>query len=741
VAITTRQRDAGQGPRGDAQERKTQVLTSHTASRVGSIADAVVIKDGEPFFLCPPDGQVPVGDDHGFGFYHHDTRFLAGYEIAVAGVAPDELAATAVTADRMELELTMPSVDLDEGRTIGKERLAVHWTRRLDGARPRLRDRVTIRSYDPDPVRLPVRLAFAADFADVFAIRGLLDERPGRIHEPEWRGDQLSFAYDGKDGVRRSVEVRVDPKPDHRAADGSCDLVLEIDGRGSASLDVDIRLLEELHGDATPIERRIGGRRSDESEAASAADAWPVRVTSDSLALDRVIARSLEDLVTLRSELDGRRFYAAGIPWFSTLFGRDSLIAAYQTLAFDPSIAADTLRLLAGRQGTKDDDFRDEEPGKILHELRIGELARLGEVPQSPYYGSIDATPLFLIVLAQHARWSGSLDLFHELRGNAERALDWIDRTIAASDLGFLAYRSTTKRGLVNQGWKDSGDAIVTADGQIATPPIALAEVQGYVFAAWRGVADLLERDGDAAAAGRLRALAEDLRTRFEEQFWSERLGCYVLALQADGAPCEVVASNAGQVLWTGIAGPDRAARVATRLTRPDVFSGWGIRTLSNAERAANPIGYHLGTVWPHDNGLIADGFRRYGCDDEADRIFLGLLEASTDFPQQRLPECFAGFGRDEFEVPVRYPIACHPQAWAAGSMPHLLRSVLGLVPDAFEQRLRIVRPRLPEFLEHLSFEGLGLGKGRVDLEFHRTEATTTVTVRRAEDVDVEVEP
>ncbi|HEY8438507.1 MAG TPA: hypothetical protein VIK65_07820, partial [Candidatus Limnocylindrales bacterium] len=306
----------------------------------------------------------------------------------------------------------------------------------------------------------------------------------------------------------------------------------------------------------------------------------------------------------------------------------------------------------------------------------------------------------------------------------------------------FLSYQSTTTRGLANQGWKDSGDAIVTADGAIASPPIALAEVQGYVFAAWRGIADLLERDGDSDRAGRLRTRADDLQKRFEAQFWSDRLGCYVLALEADGKPCEVVASNAGQVLWSRIAAPERAAAVATRLLEPDVFSGWGIRTLSNAERAANPIGYHLGTVWPHDNGLIADGFRRYGCDDAADRVFVNLLEASTDFPQQRLPECFAGFARDEFGVPVRYPIACHPQAWAAGAMPHLLTSTLGLVPDAFDRRLRVVHPRLPEFLEHVSFEGLPIADGQVDLAFDRTGATTHVTVRRASDgIDVEVQP
>jgi glycogen debranching enzyme len=739
-------------PGADASraERKTHVLTQHTASLVRSIADAVVIKDAEPFFLCPPDGQIATDDGHGFGLYHHDTRYLSGYEFRIAGATPNPLAATALRGGRALIELTMPALELADGRTVGKERITVRWDRRLDGERSELHDTISFRNFDRDAARLPLRFAFAADFRDVFAVRGLLAEQAGTCHDPAWDGDRLVFRYDGKDGIDRDVTISFD-RPVTSCDGPSCELSVDLSGRGRAQLEVRIAIGEHARPGATPIESRAGNGASGEPESHrsdsrttdsswSGGGAWPVSVSTDSLALHAVLARSLDDLLTLRGRLDGQRYYSAGIPWFATLFGRDSLIAAYQTLAFDRDIAADTLRLLARRQGSTHDDYRDEQPGKILHELRIGELARLDEIPQTPYYGSIDSTLLFLIVLARQARWTGSLDLFTELRDNVDRALDWLDGDADPTGSGYVAYRSTTDRGLANQGWKDSGDAIVTADGRIATPPIALAEVQGYAYAARREIAELFERAGDADRAATLRTAAEHLRDQFERDFWSDELGSYVLALQGDGSPCEVVTSNAGQVLWSGIASPERARAVAARLLASDMDTGWGIRTLSRDATAFNPIGYHLGTVWPHDNGLIAEGFRRYGLDDEAEHLLVTLVEASTDFAQQRLPECFAGYDRADFGIPVRYPIACHPQAWAAGAIPHVVTSTLGLVPDGFGRRLRVHRPTLPTFLEHLEIRGLRVADASVDLSFERPGDATRATVEHVEGrLDVEV--
>ncbi|HEY2916442.1 MAG TPA: glycogen debranching N-terminal domain-containing protein [Candidatus Limnocylindrales bacterium] len=739
---------AGRPP--DKHRRKEQVLTRHTASDVGSIADAVVVKDGEPFFLCPPDGQIPVGGHHGFGLYHHDTRFLNGYELTIGGVRASALAATAVTGSRGVLELTTPEIDLGNGRTIAKERLAIRWTRQLDGHKGSLTDAIEIRNFDSDAATLPLRFRFACDFEDLFAVRGLLDERPGTLHDPRWKGDRLVFRYDGRDGVVRTLTIEPHPKARH-GEDPSFELELEVDGRGTASATVHLQIGEDVQAGAPPIERRTrdgavkgASARDPATQARPSVEAggtgWEVTVASDSLSMNDVLNRSLDDLLTLRGELDGQAYYAAGVPWFSTLFGRDALIAAYQTLAFHRGIAADTLRLLAGRQGTTDDDFRDEQPGKILHELRIGELARLGEIPHTPYYGSIDSTPLFLVVLARQSAWTGSLELFRALRDNVDRALAWIDGPGDPERRGYVEYRSMTDHGLVNQGWKDSGDAIVRADGQLAKPPIALPEVQGYVYAAKRELAELFERDGDADRAGRLRREAADLRDRFERDFWDDRLGCYVLALDAEGR-CEVATSNAGQVLWSGIASDDHAARTRDRLLEDDLFAGWGIRTLSAKARAFNPIGYHLGTVWPHDNGLIAEGFRRYGFDDATDRLATALVETSTDFPQQRLPECFAGYAREDFGIPVRYPVACHPQAWAAGAIPHLVTSFLGLVPEAFDRRLRVVRPRLPGFMRHLELKGLAVADARVDVVFDRVDGRTVARTERVDgDLDVKID-
>jgi glycogen debranching enzyme len=694
----------------------------------------VVAKNGEPFFICPPDGQVPVGRHHGYGLFHHDCRFLSGYEVTVGGRRPSALGAVEGSGAKLVMEVNDPEL---------RQQVGLTWTRDMAEEPPTLTDRLELRNYAADAVDLPIEFRFGAGFEDVFEVRGLTPRERGKRLDPVWRDGRLEFGYEGADGIDRYARVGFDRAPADQTADGAT-VTVTIAPRAVVTVGVTVELEERPREGATPIERRdspswrpptAGPRHHARIHARSrltdgwvGGEGWRTSIRTSSLALHRVLARSLEDLAELCGRLDGLRYYEAGIPWFATLFGRDAIIAAYQSLAFEPDIAADTLRLLAQRQGRTVDEWRDEEPGKILHELRIGELARLGEIPQSPYYGTIDATPLFLILLGRHADWTGSLDLFRELSGAVDAALDWLDRYGDSDGDGFIDYRRKSAGGLTNQGWKDSGDGIIDGRGHIADGPVALAEVQGYAWRAWREMATLFERAGDAGRAADLRARAAAIQQRFEERFWSDDLGCYILAL-GNGAPCDVVTSNAGQVLWTGIASPERAARVGERLMEPDMFAGWGIRTLSSSAVAYHPIGYHLGTVWPHDNSLIGRGFRRYGLDEAAERLFLGLLDAAQDFPNDRLPECFAGFGQEEFGIPVRYPVACHPQAWAAGAIPELLVSTLGLEPDGFAGCLRVRRPLLPEGVEVVEVRDLPVGSGTAHLRFVRRAGETSVEV------------
>jgi glycogen debranching enzyme len=508
-------------------------------------------------------------------------------------------------------------------------------------------------------------------------------------------------------------------------------------------LTVRCELLDRVGGRTAARERSSEAAASDEDrDRARAGQLGPgaQAETSNSL-FNEVLGRSFMDLHMLRMRQQDDTFYAAGVPWYVALFGRDSLITSIEVAAFEPEIGARTLRVLASHQGQKIDDYRDEQPGKILHELRADEMANLGEIPQTPYYGSVDSTPLFLVLLGLYSAWSGSLDVFHELRDNVLAALAWIDRFGDSDGDGFIDYQTRSTRGGRNQGWKDSGNGVVMHDGRLATPPIALPEVQGDVYYAWRLMADLFERDGDAMTAERLRQQAQELYTRFNREFWLPRQGYYAFCREKDGRFSRSIASNAAHALWTGIVDPRHAARVARRVLQPDMFTGWGIRTLSAEDRAYNPVDYQVGSVWPHDNALIVVGLQRYGLSDAANQVFTGIMQAAARFEHFRLPEVFAGYDRALASRPVKYPVACNPQAWAAGAVPVMLSSVLGLQPDGFERRLRVRHPQLPEWLEWVGLRGVRVGQAEVDLEYRRSAQGTLVAVtRKAGDLLVSVE-
>jgi glycogen debranching enzyme len=732
-------------PQDDLGDDLLRAIRAKPAVR--PIADAVVVKDDEVFFLCPPSGSVPLTEDHGYGLFYHDCRYLNGYQLRLSGLSPTALASSAAIGFEATLQLTNPEFEVPDGPVIPKETLGIHWTRLADGHELALHDGITLQNFGFDRADFSISLVFRAEFEDIFQVRGLLAERPGRLLGAAWRDDVLAFTYAGADGLWRALGVHLVPEPTVRRQFGG-GYAISLGPGESCTIEVSLVLAEERTADEAAA--RVGVRpdadRVKQLQRRSARQwtAGQTQFRSDNPSLDNVVQRSLRDLRMLRSGMAGRAYFSAGLPWYGALFGRDSAITAMATLAFDSGIAAETLRLLAAYQGRVVDRFREEEPGKILHEVRVGELAHLEQVPHSRYFGTVDATPLFLVLVGRHAAWTGDLSLFRELRENVDLALRWMDTYANLSGNGWLEYQGRTPRGLTNEGWKDSGDCIINDDGSLATPPIALVEPQAYAWLAKVLLADLFRREHDADRADELLRQAADLRDRFERSFWMEDAGTYALALQEGTRQARAIASNAGHALWTGIASPERAQSTARRLMAADMFSGWGIRTLSSSAPRYNPIGYHLGTVWPHDNAMIGVGFRQYGLDDPAMRLLASMIEAAGHFPHQRLPELFAGFERGEYAAPVSYPVACHPQAWSAASVPYLMQSLLGLEPDAFDRRLRIARPVLPSFVHELELRDLAVADARVDLLFERRGLAPDVTVTVLEvhgELEVTVEP
>lgn len=726
------------------EHRKQLMLTHHSPSRANPVADAIVIKNEDFFFLCNPDGSIPIGGNHGLGLYYHDCRFLSGYSLELAGVIPQTLAAVTSRGFEAMFELTNAYAVLPSGKPLHEQSFQVKWTRVLDAGEKVLHDVIQLHNYSREAIWVPLHLHFRALFEDVFNVRGLCGRRPGRLHPPEWRNQALFFLYAGADGLFRSLSVHFWINPKEKSEQGAA-YEISLRSEESKALYVSLVIAESPDDHAVqPAAQPWGELSHVRSRLSDLNRNWLEKNTSmesDLDSLNRALERSFLDHHMLRSSLHGCAFYSAGTPWFATLFGRDSLLAALETLAFDFNIARSTLLLVSKYQGSKDTPWTDEQPGKILHELRVGELTNLGLIPYHPYYGSVDSTLLFLILLCEYTDWSGKLDLMAELHDSVEAALRWLDEYGDKRGTDFISYESAAKGGLVNQGWKDSGNAIVNEDGSLGEPPIALPEVQGYCYLAKIRLAAVFEEMGKRERAQQLRRDAKQLKKRFNRDFWMPEKQFYALALQKGGRPAKVISSNPGQALWTGIVDKEKTGQVVDRLFQDDMYSGWGIRTLSARERRYNPIGYHLGTVWPHDNAIIAAGLRHCGYDEQALQVFDGIFNAATFFQNSRLPELFSGFSRREYSAPVAYPVACHPQAWSSGALPFMIVALLGLRADAMRHRLRIVRPLLPHGVNILSLKGLRVGTGNLDLEFRRVDGQVAVRLLRKEgDVDVVID-
>jgi glycogen debranching enzyme len=719
------------------------------------LGNVEVAKHGNLYLLTDPRGDVRI-DGRGLGLYELDTRILSTSMLRLNG-APLTLLRGPYLRDGLDtIQLTNPELRRNPsdkravGSSLARREVSVTRTRRLDGE---LREEVSIVNYSATAESLELELGIGVDMADIFEVRGYHRTTRGTLLPIELGSNRAAFGYEGLDGVTRTTTVSVDgggilePVKDGEGWPGASVLVcwrtsLPPNDRVEFGWTVSIarhktrKRAGAAAGDARRAE--VAAARPAAAPTGPTKSATPppeqdrpletARIGSDHEILNRTLRRSLADLALLRNHgpAAGESYLAAGVPWFATLFGRDSIIAALEIIAFYPALAVDTLTVLARLQATEDDPWHDAEPGKILHELRTGEMAGAGETPHDAYYGSVDSTPLWLILLGATFDWTGDEAMLERLWPNALAALRWIEEYGDLDGDGFVEYRRRSRLGLLNQGWKDSGDAIRHTDGRPADPPIALAEVQGYAYAARRAMARLARHRGDDELATRLDKTAEELRDRFDEAFWMPDVGYYALALDNAKRQVGSIGSNAGQALWTGIVPEHRWSKVADRLLAPDLFAGWGVRTFASGQPGYNPVGYHTGSIWPHDNALIAAGLKRVDAAEAANLIAGRLIEAAQWFPDLRLPELFCGFPRDEVGAPVAYPVACSPQAWAAAAPFFLLETMLGLKANATRHRLELVRPNLPEWLTKLTVNGLPVGDDSVDLLVHRWRGRTS---------------
>lgn len=695
------------------------------------------LKQGDTFAMFDECGDVLALPHSPTGLFHHDTRFLSRLVFALEGHRPLVLSST-VQPDNVMLDVDLTNPDLfDAEGELALAKDTFHIARAKFLWEACCHELFTLTSYAHQRQRLRLTIEFGADFADLFEIRGHRRARRGAVSARLLGVAEVGFFYESLDGLPRSTRLSFAPQPTQLTeAVAQFDLTLAAKERRPISMTVQCR-----EGSAgPPAERRFFvTRRAAHRKLAAARAAAPLIESSNPL-FNGVLGRSSADLEMLTTETPHGRYPYAGVPWFSTAFGRDGILTAMQMLWLEPGVARGVLRFLAAHQAQACDAAADAEPGKILHEVRECELARLGEVPFGRYYGSIDSTPLFVALAGQYWQRTRDRETLEAIWPSVRAGLDWIERYGDRDGDGFVEYGRRKSTGLANQGWKDSEDAVFHADGRLAEPPIALAEVQGYVYLALRLAAGLaLDMDEQALSAD-LRLKAQKLRERFEEAFWCEELGTYALALDGEKRRCEVRSSNAGQVLFSGIAAAERAARVARGLFEPDFFTGWGLRTLSTRERRYNPASYHNGSVWPHDNAVIGLGLSRYGHSQEALALTTALFDAASHMHLRRLPELFCGFERKRGKAPTLYPVACAPQAWAAVAPFALLQACLGIDIDCAGSRLLMRRPRLPHFLDWLSIKRLHVGEAHVDLMVRRHDSSVAVNlVARQGQAEVEV--
>ncbi len=696
----------------------------------------LTLKDDDLFLVSDTLGNISgvgcraEGIEASMGLFCRDTRFLNRLELQIEGRSPVLLSSSAHKGFALSALCSNPQID-DQ---IAAETIGVQREIAINGG---LFEEIQVTNYNPDPVSFSISLSFDADFVDLFEVRGFGREQRGTLlqylpDQPQTGelSKDIVLAYQGLDGKVLESRIQFHRRQPDQIVGNTAIWNLELTSHKSVTLEyyihlfADQRLVSSVNAPITLMQAKAAEFLEQQTWAGQI-----TQIQTDNKFLNQAIARAEQDIYLLRQTFAGSKVLAAGVPWFSTLFGRDSIITASQTLVLDPVIARETLGVLAQYQGQVEDNWREEEPGKILHEIRLGEMARCHEIPHTPYYGTVDATPLWLMLYAEYFAWTADHKTLDRLWPNAIAAMDWIDRN--CKQTGYLSYNRRSQRGLVNQGWKDSGNCIVNAQGELAQGAIALAEVQAYVYSAKLRMSELARVKKLPDLAETWQAQARDLKTRFNQDFWLPSQDYCALALDGEGQPVDSITSNPGHCLNLGILDPAKALSVAERLQAPDMFNGWGIRTLSSLSPAYNPMGYHIGSVWPHDNSMIALGLRSLGLVEQSLELASGLIDMTLAQPYQRPPELFCGYERNGDSLPVQYPVACSPQAWASGSIFQLIATMINLVPNAPGNQIHIIDPALIGSIAELSIQNLRIGSTLLDLEFERSGDTTAYRVSK----------
>lgn len=685
-----------------------------------------VLLHGDTFAVFDRSGDIqPVGFGQQ-GIFHNEMRFLSRLELKVNGERPLLLSST-IRQDNVlfAVDLTNPDLPLPNGAQLPRGTLHIYRAKFL--SQSVCHDRITVHNYGDTPVDVQLELEFDADFADIFEIRGEKRKRKGELLPDQVERSAVTLNYKGLDDKYRSTRIECSSPACH-GHEGGMEIPLHLDAHSEFSITVSVQCRLD------DAQASVGSYDECLQQLAHQRTTGPlsrVKIETSNDQFNRWVTRSRSDLAMMVTETEHGPYPYAGVPWYATVFGRDGIITALELLWLTPEIARGVLQFLASTQATSFDPDNDAEPGKILHELRKGEMANLREVPFGRYYGTIDSTPLFLMLAAGYYQRTADLEFQRSIWPNVLAALEWIDRYGDRDGDGFVEYARHTEHGLVQQGWKDSNDSIFHSDGRLAKGPIALCEVQSYVYAAKRSIAQVARDLGQTALADKLTAQALELRAKFGQAFWNSNLGMFVIALDGEKKPCDVRSSNAGHCLFSGIASDAQAQSVSESLLKPEFYSGWGIRTIASEESRYNPMSYHNGSMWPHDNAVIAYGALHRPNKQIALRVLTGLMELSEHVSLRRLPELICGFNRRPGKGPTLYPVACSPQAWSAGALFLTLQACLGLEVCAREARIYLYNSALPECLQHVRIKNLQVGEACVDLAFERYNETVGVNIMR----------